>query len=329
MARDDLHDPATAVSFYDERYSRGYMGAWPRETTARIAQVIRELPLPASGRAIDFGCGAGVLTDVLRQALPPGWSVTGTDISSAALRHARRRFPLCTFLDPHELEPERHSFDFLFTHHVLEHVHDFMAVTQQMDALLAPQAAALHILPCGNPGSLEHRVCLLRTDGIDAARERRFFFEEEGHLRRLDTARLTERYRELGFELDREFYANQYHGAIDFITQQKPSYILGFTDSTTAVDADAARELNRMRRLLALLWISRFPAALVERQLRLPHRTWRDVGFLLLGLPLYPFTKPMDILLKRRAAAEWQQRRTDPGGAEMFLFFRRAAQRAS
>jgi SAM-dependent methyltransferase len=325
MTHEDLHDSATAIAFYDDRYERGYMDAWAREQKERIFEVVRGLELPPSGAALDFGCGNGVLTDVLRQALPAGWTVHGTDISETALANARRRYPHCTFVSAHDAAATSAAFDLVFTHHVLEHVHDLSAVLAQIDGMLKPNAAVLHALPCGNEGSFEHSVCRLRSDGIDPALERRFFFEDAGHLRRLDTATLTALYAGLGFTLVGESYTNHHDGAIDWITREGPGFVRRFTDPATAVDQNARRELLRLRLRLGLLCATRFPAAFVESRLRKSRRTPRDLLFLLLGLPLYPFTKPMDLVLKRRAAAEWRQRRTDRRGSEMFLFFRRAA----
>jgi hypothetical protein len=53
------------------------------------------------------------------------------------------------------------------------------------------------------------------------------------------------------------------------------------------------------------------------------NRTVRDYVLLILGLPLYVFTKPMDIYLKGKALDEWNKRKTERNGSEMYLFFRR------
>src|SRR5688572_28700533 len=93
-SRDMLTDESAAVRFYDERSAAGYMEDWPAWKKRRVASFIRELNLPQTGRALDFGCGQGVFTEVLRQTLP-GWRVSGTDLSSEALQAARKRFPGC------------------------------------------------------------------------------------------------------------------------------------------------------------------------------------------------------------------------------------------
>jgi hypothetical protein len=67
--------------------------------------------------------------------------------------------------------------------------------------LKAAASAMLHILPCGNEGSFEHNVCLLRKDGINPELEGRFFFEDEGHVRRLTTEQLSALCAKMGFVL--------------------------------------------------------------------------------------------------------------------------------
>jgi hypothetical protein len=60
-------------------------------------------------------------------------------------------------------------------------------VLRQLDRLMKPEARGAHIMPCGNEGSYLHGLALLRTDGINAAMGNRFFYDEEGHVRRLRT----------------------------------------------------------------------------------------------------------------------------------------------
>jgi trans-aconitate methyltransferase len=318
----ELYDKDRSVEFYEERYEGGYMDEWPPERKRRLIEIIRGLPLPERGDALDFGCGNGVLTEVVRQALPE-WNVFGTDLSATAVQNARRRYPRCTFLEAEELEKK---FDMVFSHHVLEHVFDLEAVMGQINACLKARGSMLHILPCGNEGSFEHRVCLLRHDGINEKLEGRFFFEDEGHVRRLTTERLSAVCSPHGFELTREFYANHHDGAIEWITNSKPSFVRMFTDPKQAVDADAARKLKGMRRKLGLLVVLRLPARLLTEVVGNPRRrTPVHLLALLASAPLLPLCIAVDRYWKRRAATEWTTRKTEPSGSAMTLFFSRDA----
>jgi len=141
------------------------------------------LPAPRRGRGLGFGNGFS------RHACErlPG-RVLGLDISRTALTCPPTRRN-CEF---HHLDraPSARLADLLFTHHVLEHLPDLEGSLASMNALLAPGGSMLHILPCGNPGSFEYELCRLRRGGIDPARQGRFFYEDEGHLRRLTTEQL-------------------------------------------------------------------------------------------------------------------------------------------
>jgi trans-aconitate methyltransferase len=323
--RIDLRDKVTAIEFYQDRYANGYIDEWPTERKQRIFEVIRSLALPEVGTALDFGCGNGVLTDVLRQALPSGWNVYGSDISKNAIANASERYPECTFLNAEDRRLTEQKFDFLFTHHVLEHVYDLPQILNEIDACLKDKASILHILPCGNAGSFEHSICLLHKDGINRNIENRFFFEEEGHIRRLDTAQLSALAAEKGFQLTQEYYSHQYHGSIDWITRSWPNFIQNFTNPASAVDSDAKRSLKKWRYQLFGLWMLRIPAVVVEQSLSKRKKNARNYILLVLGLPLYLLSKPMDNYLRRKAAEEWEQSKTDCKGSEMYLFFQRLA----
>ena len=311
-----LYDKDRSTTFYDERYENGYMDDWPEERKERIRQVIRELPLPATGHALDFGCGNGVLTAIVTEALP-NWTVCGTDLSATAVKNARARYPQCEFVEADQLD---RKFDFVFTHHVLEHVFDLPAVLRDTDRLLKPAAAMLHIAPCGNEGSFERRVCVLRHDGINEKLEGRFFYEDEGHVRRLTTDRLAALCRDLGFSLTREFYANQHAGAIEWITNSTPAFLLRFTDSAAAVDASARRRLRGLRVRLALIAAARLPARVLREFRGAP----KQIVALLATLFALPLSIAVDRHWRRRAEAEWARRRTERGGSEMWLFFTRS-----
>jgi SAM-dependent methyltransferase len=240
-----------------------------------------------------------------------------------ALEHARRDVADCEFLDISDPAMAGRKFDFLFTHHVLEHVYDIDAVWQQIAGLMKPDSAMLHILPCGNAGSLEYRISRLVSEGFDPTRGNRFFFEDEGHLRRLDTAQMTEMAAAAGFALEREYYSHQYHGAVDWITRTAPRFAASLADPARARDEPARRELARLRRRLLPATVLR---ALLHRL-----RSFRRGGgtglkrwaVLFAALGAYPVARLVDRRARREAEAEWRERNQDPRGSEMYLFFAR------
>lgn len=317
-----LYEEQASREFYDERYTQGYMDEWPPEKRRRVFEIVAGLGLPGEGEALDFGCGNGVFTEVIRQALP-GWKVYGTDLSAVALEHARRRVSGCEFFGMADGAAAGRKFDFLFTHHVLEHVFDIEEVWRQIVGLMKPESAMLHILPCGNAGSLEFRISRMVSGGFDPSMGDRFFFEDEGHLRRLDTAQMTEMAERAGFRLVREYYSNQYHGALNWMTQNELRYVASLADPARALDEKSRREIAALRRRLLPATVLRTLLHRVRTFRRGGGRGVKRWAVLAAGLCAYPAARLVDWRLTSKSEAEWRERRDDPGGSEMYLYFTR------
>jgi len=318
-----LYDQKQLVEFYENRYEQGYMDEWPIEKKRKIFEVIHYLQLPTKGEALDFGCGNGVLTEIIRQALP-SWKVHGTDISKKAIANARIRYPDCTFFEANSSEFSQKKFDFIFTNHVFEHVFNLNEVFTQMDGYLKPESSMLHFLPCGNEGSYEYNICLLRRDGINRELENRFFFEDEGHVRRLTTDQFCRLCESRGFKLQKEFYSNQYYGAIDWITNYNFKFVLMFSDASQAINQDARRKLNQERRRLIFITALRLPAQIVTKFLNKRNKPIKRYILFLMGLPFYIFSSPIDKYFKRKSREEWDTKKFDRNGSEMCLYFKRS-----
>ena len=67
MPTPNLTDKETAVEFYDKRYEEGYMEEWDDNKKQKVREVISSLNLPVKGKALDFGCGNGVFTNIIKQ----------------------------------------------------------------------------------------------------------------------------------------------------------------------------------------------------------------------------------------------------------------------
>ncbi|MBA2340109.1 MAG: methyltransferase domain-containing protein [Pyrinomonadaceae bacterium] len=319
-----LYDKQTSEKFYDERYSGGYMDDWPPEKKHRVIEVIRGLNLPESGEALDFGCGNGVFTEVIRLALPQ-WQIYGTDLSSVALQTAKTRYPDCNFFTPSDKNLMSKKFDFLFTHHVLEHVYNLDAVWREIVNFMKPDASALHILPCGNEGSFEHAICQLRVDGIDDQIGSRFFFEDQGHVRRLSTRQMDELAARSGLELAREYYANQHHGAIEWITASGMDFFLTLTESENAKDAEAKAKLLKIRRKLKPVVWARDLVSGVRARRHKEKKTAKNWAGLIARLPIFVVCRIVDQQTRRKAEAEWEQSKNNRNGSEMYLHFKRTS----
>ena len=313
---------ADSAAYYDARFERGYMESWPEWKQVRVADLIRSLPLPKSGVALDFGCGNGVFTEVLASALPD-WLVMGTDISQEALNRARVNVPGATFFSLDDPGCIDRKFDLVFTHHVLEHVVDLDEALNRIDIFLEDHASVLHILPCGNPGSFEHQICELRRNGLERERGSRFFFEEPGHLRRLDSRCMTDLYEMRGFALVLANFSCQYSGAINWITTLGSGFIRDLADPAFAVDAIASRRLTKLRRRLLRIAFLRSIAKRVTNRLEWGRLSLRAICWLIAVYPLNVIGRMVDRHWGDRDAEEWSTRRNESNGSEMYLFFQR------
>ncbi|MHB0937264.1 MAG: class I SAM-dependent methyltransferase [Armatimonadota bacterium] len=318
----ELHNRAHSASFYDERYAQGYMEDWPPDKIARIIEVLRGANLPASGSALDFGCGNGVLTDIVRQALP-GWHISGTDISEVAVQHARERYPQCTFFASNEENTGGQQFDLIFSNHVLEHVFDLGETLDEIDRYCKPTSTIIYVLPSGNAGSLEFNICQLHVDGVQTDAENRFFYEEPGHLRRLTSDRLIALYAPRGFSLSAEYYLNQYYGALYWIRQSGLACIRQLTATRSSRDKRATLLLLYYRCLFLLLLFANAVTGFTQQRFNKPEKSPRKIVLLLLLLPFYPLCKAIDRYIEIRARQEWRTRQTDRRGSEMSLVFKR------
>jgi len=318
-----FYDPKLSQGFYESRYEHGYTNVWSLDKKRKIIEVIQYLQLPSTGEALDFGCGNGVLTDLVRQALP-SWRLYGTDISNIAVSNAVKNYPDCVFFERNTIEYENKKFDLIFTNHVFEHVYNLHEIIAQIDSYLKPESYMLHILPCGNSGSYENTICLLRKDGINKALENRYFYEDEGHVRRLTTDDFCKLISGIDFELKKEFYSNQYYGAINWITSSNPRFILMFSNATQAVDKDAKRRLHFHRVHLLFIAALRLPAQIIRKLLiKKDKRPYHYILFFI-GLLFYPFSIPFDAYWRRKARQEWKTKKSERNGSEMYLFFKRS-----
>jgi SAM-dependent methyltransferase len=311
-----------AVEFYDQRYLTGYMEEWDGLKKAKVKEVISLLELPKTGKALDFGCGNGVFTDIIKQVLP-NWDVYGVEISPVAVKNATEKFPTCTFFGLDDVQSHLGSFDFLFSHHVIEHVQDIRETFDIVNGYLKEKSSQLHILPCGNENSFEYNICVLKKNGIEYENGKRFFFEEPGHLRRLNTEEFCTLEKGIGFLLKKEFYSNQYHGAIDWITKSSPRFVKTLTNDIYAIDETAGKSLKELRKKLLPLTYFQFAYSKYWAIKSKWHK--KLIDYIKMGILFVPamICKRTYDKLTNNSKQEWINRKTERNGSEMFLYFER------
>jgi len=96
----------------------------------------RHIPKAKPGsKLLDVGCGNGEFLTLARSA---GWDVVGLDFDPSAVKVARSRGLDVRQGSVEALDPAKESFDGVTLSHVIEHVHDPLAVLHQCHALLKP-----------------------------------------------------------------------------------------------------------------------------------------------------------------------------------------------
>lgn len=320
MKQINLNIEEDSKEFYDSRYSKNYMDGWPIEKKLRIIEVIKSLNFPECGEVLDFGCGNGVFSDVIKDALP-SWTVYGCDISETAIQNASKRFLNCIFFTNDDEKFITKRFDFVFTHHVLEHVFDIKQLAKQISGRLYEKSSMFHIFPCGNPDSYEYKLCALRFDGINVNMENRFFYEDEGHIRRMTTHQCENLFKEFNFKLIHDFYSNQYFGAINWITSSNPIFILKmfnpFKGKGLMAKLRLFFQLIKMFTISTLRIIPRIYKSFLQKS---KAQNINVFVLYLLYLP-YKFFSPFDIYFTKKAAEEWSRCKTQKNGSEMYLYF--------
>ena len=301
-------------NFYDDRYDKGYMEWKPKDIKLRIFEIVKSLNLPDEGEALDFGCGNGVFTRILKQALPD-WKIYGCDLSEIAISNANAKIKDCKFMLIDDLMNMNEKFDFVFSHHVLEHIFNIEEVARQIAERTKDGATMLHILPCGNPGSFEWRLCDLREDGIDKKMGNRFYFEDIAHVRRMTTESCALLFDKVGFTLILSLYSDQNYGAQNWITRSHPGLIFKMFNPL--------KGKNLKSKLYLLFLLVKY--SLVSA-LRLPYVAYERFNYTALKLLLF-IPSRLSIFVDRyiiyKSEQEWRKLKTEKNGGEMYLCFKK------
>jgi trans-aconitate methyltransferase len=297
------------------------MNYWSSFERNRLIGLLREMNLSSSGIALDFGCGQGIFTEVIRTSLP-GWKIFGCDISRQAIDFAQQNFPGINFFVIGDSNYEFLKADFIHSHHVLEHAFDEKAAADSICKFSAEHAQMLHILPCNHAGSLEQKVSVRLKDGYDR-RNGKFFFEDVAHLRRLNLHEALQLFEPYGFTLKKAFYANQYAGAIRWISHSWLGLVLKFTSMSGAKSFRDTLKQFFLRIFLLFTWFCTFSATAFEKKGYGNKHILRKFIQILLFIPFFWFAIPIHRYIVSVAIREWKNRRSDKNGSEMFLILQR------
>ncbi len=94
----------------------------------RCEGAVRHLPRREAGKLLDVGCGNGAFLDLMRSQ---GWSVFGLDVDPEAVRVCQERGLDVRHGTVHDCSFPEASFDAITLSHVVEHLHDPVAVLRR------------------------------------------------------------------------------------------------------------------------------------------------------------------------------------------------------
>lgn len=245
------------------------------------------------------------------------------NLSTVAITTARQRHGKRQFFASGDAGLAGKRFDLVVSHHVLEHVCDIAQVLDEIGRYLKSDAAMLHILPCGNEGSFCHRLCKIRNGGINPQLGNRFFFEDEGHVRRLTTDELANLCARQGFALKRDYYTGQHYGAIDYITKIEPHLTPLLADWSRGIDAAAKRRIFWLGLYLRGIAACRSFAGKFEKKWWQASKSPKDWLRLSLALPPYLIARAVDRRVTAKALEEWNTKKSYRNGDQMFLYVTR------
>ena len=317
----DLKDRKTSAEFYENRYSHGYMGHWSAFEKERLLALIRRLNLPAKGRALDFGCGRGIFTAVFLEALP-GWEIYGCDISPEAISFAKNHNSAIRFFVLGDQSFSEERFDFIHSHHVLEHTFDEKITASEMSSFAAINCVMLHSLPCNHEGSLEYKISSARKKGIDPVTGK-FFFEDTAHMRRLSADQTVALFTKDGFQSWKQYYANQYFGALKWIAESDLKLVLNIANPLKAKDAKSFLYLFGILIKLKFYWFCSFAASAFEPADRGRFYFLKKILQAICFVLFFWIAIPVRSGLIRNAKQEWESRREDRNGSDLFLILKR------
>lgn len=314
-------DRKASVEFYESRYSQGYMGHWSSFDKSRLLELVKSLNLPAQGNALDFGCGRGIFTQVIREALP-GWKISGCDISAEAIESAGKNGSGITFFVLGDSRFSSFKFDFIHSHHVLEHTFDEKVTAGEMSGYAADHCVMLHSLPCNHEGSLEYRLAHWTRNGFDPETGK-FFFEDTAHMRRLNAEQAAMLFAPFHFRLVKKYFSNQYWGAIKWIAESNLGLVRTISNPFNAHSMASFFKLAGWRCRLGLSWFCFFAASAFRPADHGKYFYLKKGIQALCFLCFFWLAIPVSLYITSMAKKEWDEKKESPDGTDMFLVFER------
>jgi len=134
----------------ESHYDNGYYDEWiSKQKASRLKmwqkRLIKITKFKSSGFLLDVGCGEGAF---LCLAQKKGWQVSGTEISTFAVKHASAELNKNIFCgDLRSVQFRENLFDVVTMWHVLEHVDDPQKYLSEIHRILKPDGLLVLAVP--------------------------------------------------------------------------------------------------------------------------------------------------------------------------------------
>jgi 2-polyprenyl-3-methyl-5-hydroxy-6-metoxy-1,4-benzoquinol methylase len=141
--------PLPSIEQLEMFYSAGYYGGdWYKQRGLGKAFAGKYLAHKKNGNYLEVGCSLGYFLDGVRTAC--GWTVSGVEFGSEAVRHARNKLDLDVRQgELSEIGYPSEEFDFIRICNVLEHVTDPLAMLEECRRIIKPEGFLHLSIPNG------------------------------------------------------------------------------------------------------------------------------------------------------------------------------------
>ena len=228
-------DPLWAILAYPERHRGGWEGheddffATGRRAVDEVVAMLDRVGAPASmDRALDFGCGAGRLTQGLAGHLE---RVDGVDIAASMIELARRHNRAGDRVTYHLNESgdlalfDDDTFDLVLSIIVLQHIPNDLKTgyLEEFVRVLRPGGVAAFTVPSHGDWSIEGIVRRLPNSWQNVYRRRRYGYDDVMEFHPLKRSRVEAVLRAAGGDIvhvEREFMAGPRYTSFMYVVRK-------------------------------------------------------------------------------------------------------------
>jgi len=142
-----------------------------RRERRRYKRIYLDKTLP--GRLLEVGCGNGKRLARMQKS---GWQVAGQEVDPLAADQVRQKYGIAVHLGPLETMDTAGPYDAIIMSHVIEHVHDPLAMLQTCHRLLKKDGVIVLLTP--NTASYGHRTFGADWRGLEPPRHLHLFNQQ-------------------------------------------------------------------------------------------------------------------------------------------------------